>query len=97
MKYIKIKTIKKAKNADIYHLEVKKNHNFFANNMCVHNCYRGNCGIKLYNLSDNDYEVKKGERIAQLVFYPLVDVKIEWAEEIHETQRGEKGFGSSGK
>ena len=57
--------------------------------------YRGDAGVKLYNLTDKDYEVKAGDRIAQFVVYknhPVVTMEGE----IEESERGEKGFGSSG-
>jgi dUTP pyrophosphatase len=62
----------------------------------IDNGYRGNAGIKLYNQTDIDYNVKAGDRIAQFVLYPLVPCDIEFGE-VEETSRGEKGFGSSGK
>ena len=62
----------------------------------IDNGYTGDLGVKLYNHSDVSYQVHQGDRIAQLVVYPLIDVNVEWAEAVHETKRGEKGFGSSG-
>jgi len=61
----------------------------------IDNPYRGDCAVKLYNLSDVDYEIKKGDRIAQMVVYQLIQPSINWIEEVEETERGEKGFGSS--
>ena len=58
--------------------------------------YRGSAGVKLYNLTDKDYEGKAGDRIAQFVVYANHDV-IVTAGEVVESDRGEKGFGSSGK
>ena len=58
--------------------------------------YRGDAGVKLYNLTDKDYEVKSGDRIAQFVVYNNHDVDVSEGE-IEESLRGEKGFGSSGK
>jgi len=58
--------------------------------------YRGDAGIKLYNNTDKDYEVKAGDRIAQFVVYRNYPVEISEGE-IVESVRGEKGFGSSGK
>jgi dUTP pyrophosphatase len=58
--------------------------------------YRGDAGIKLYNLTDKDYEVKAGDRIAQFVVYLNFSMPVEWGK-VEETERGEKGFGSSGK
>lgn len=58
--------------------------------------YRGDAGVKLYNLTDDDYQVKSGDRIAQFVVY--ANYKVEVSEgEVVESDRGEKGFGSSGK
>jgi len=61
------------------------------------NLYRGNASVKLYNFSDKDYSISKGDRIAQLVFFPLVSAKVEWADSVTDTTRGANGFGSSGK
>lgn len=58
--------------------------------------YRGDAGIKLYNLTDKDYEVKSGDRIAQFVIYLNFSMPVEWGK-VEESVRGEKGFGSSGK
>ena len=58
--------------------------------------YRGDAGIKLYNNTDKDYEVKAGDRIAQFVVYRNYTVEVSEGE-IMESKRGEKGFGSSGK
>jgi|TARA_R100000664_G_scaffold33648_1_gene51395 dUTP pyrophosphatase len=58
--------------------------------------YRGDAGVKLYNLTDKDYEVKAGDRIAQFVVYTNHTVEVQEGD-IQETERGAKGFGSSGK
>jgi len=58
--------------------------------------YRSDAGVKLYNLSNKDYKVKAGDKIAQFVIYKNYPVTcIEG--EITESERGEKGFGSSGR
>ena len=65
----------------------------------IDNGYRGDLGVKLYNFSphwNTPYKVKKGDRIAQFVVYPLIHPQCEWADEIVESDRGDKGFGSSG-
>lgn len=99
MKYKKITKIKRSSSKeDVYHLSVKNNHNFFANKLCVHNCYRGDLGVKLINHSDTDYIVTAGDRVAQLVLYPLaVVLRTDWSEEVSSTDRGANGFGSTGK
>ena len=65
----------------------------------IDNPYRGDMGIKLYNFSslELNYPVKAGDKIAQLVIYPLIQAEVNWSQEVSETNRGEKGFGSSGK
>ena len=63
----------------------------------IDNGYRGNLGISLVNNSkDTPYEVKKGDRIAQLVVYNIIEPVINWTNSISESSRGENGFGSSG-
>ena len=56
MKFSKVKSIVKVESEPIYHLTVKKNHNFIANNLCVHNCdYRGELKVilhKTFNMFD---------------------------------------------
>ncbi len=63
----------------------------------IDNQYRGPLGIWLYNHSDKDYKVSKGDRIAQIVMYQIVDFNTSWVEQVEETARGDKGMGSSGK
>lgn len=73
-------------------------HNISAFPGIIDNNYRGDLGVKLINHSDVDYKVKKGDRIAQLVLYPLVVVlRTDWANEVQQTDRGSNGFGSTGK
>jgi dUTP pyrophosphatase len=62
----------------------------------IDNAYRGDAGIKLYNNTDQDYEVKAGDRIAQFVIYMNIHMPVEWGQS-QVTDRGEKGFGSSGR
>lgn len=64
----------------------------------IDNGYRGDLGVKLYNFSHHwtTYKVKKGDRIAQFVVYPLLQPQCEWVDEVIESSRGDKGFGSSG-
>ena len=71
-------------------------HNISAFNGIIDNQYRGDMGVRLINNSKIDYNVKKGDRVAQLVLYPLVVADVSFVEEASETERGEKGFGSSG-
>ncbi len=59
--------------------------------------YRGEIFVSLNNISDEDYTVMPGERIAQLIVTPVVIPEISVVDELPETQRGEGGFGSTGK
>lgn len=61
------------------------------------NSYRGTISTALINNTDVSYNVKKGDRIAQLVVYKLIEPEICWTEHKDETNRGDKGFGSSGR
>ena len=58
--------------------------------------YRGEIKVILFNMSKQDFEIRKGERIAQMVVSEVVKVEIEEVEELSKTERGEKGFGSTG-
>lgn len=59
--------------------------------------YRGEIGVILANFSDKDFDVKKGDRIAQLVVASFVSARIlEGDVDNEETDRGEGGFGSTG-
>lgn len=58
--------------------------------------YRGNCIIPLYNDSNEVQTVGPKERIAQLVIQPYVPAFIATVEELSETERGARGFGSTG-
>lgn len=59
--------------------------------------YRGTIGVILMNSTPFLSEIKKGERIAQIVPGYVPAYKIGFTEEVTETERGNKGFGSSGK
>ncbi len=58
--------------------------------------YRGEIGVILVNLSNDDFTINNGERIAQLVI--AKHERAEWVDsiELSETDRGEGGFGSTG-
>lgn len=58
--------------------------------------FRGELGIILYNSGQTAFEIKKGDRIAQLVLAPVTRFEFEVSDELTETERGEGGFGSSG-
>ena len=59
--------------------------------------YRGPLGVLYDNISDSDYTINAGDRIAQLIVMPSYNFKAKQVEKLDETERGEGGFGSSGK
>jgi dUTP pyrophosphatase len=63
----------------------------------IDNQYRGGLGVKLYNLTSNDYQIKAGDKVAQIVGYKLIEMNIEFTDTKSDSTRGEKGFGSSGR
>jgi dUTP pyrophosphatase len=59
--------------------------------------YRGILGVILINHGNEDFEVKRGERIAQIVFNKFETAELTEVDELSETIRGEGGFGSTGR
>lgn len=59
--------------------------------------YTGSIVVKLYNHSDVDYQVKAGDKISQLVIFPIITPGLERVDSLKETDRGDNGFGSSGR
>ena len=59
--------------------------------------YRGEVMVALHNHSNMTQEIQPGERIAQLVVTPFLQVSYEWAETLEDTERGAGGFGSTGR
>jgi dUTP pyrophosphatase len=59
--------------------------------------YRGEVGIVLINLGQEDFNIGKGDRIAQILIQPIETAEIEDVEDVSETERGEGCFGSTGK
>lgn len=59
--------------------------------------YRGEIGVILLNLGDKPFSVKRGERIAQMVFQEVASVELKLVESLEETERGAGGFGHTGK
>ena len=58
--------------------------------------YRGNVGVILFNFGEQDFEVKKGDRIAQLICEKIEYPDLIEEEELAESERGDGGFGSTG-
>lgn len=58
--------------------------------------YRGEVKVILVNLGQEEYSIKKDDRIAQLIFLPCFQGRLIEIEELSKTKRGEAGFGSTG-
>jgi dUTP pyrophosphatase len=63
----------------------------------IDNGYRGDCAVKMYNFSSKDYTFKKGDKVAQIKIEKIYDTSVEWTGKLSEAERGDAGFGSSGK
>lgn len=59
--------------------------------------YRGEIGVMYDNISDSEYTIHAGDRIAQMLVAPVHRFRAQVVDELPETQRGEGGFGSTGK
>jgi dUTP pyrophosphatase len=58
--------------------------------------YRGEINVLMYNFGDEDYVVRRGDRIAQLIFSRLPEIELVKMDELGETGRGTGGFGHTG-
>jgi len=58
--------------------------------------YTGLVGVVLFNHSETDFQVNKGDRIAQLILERIVTPDVEVVESLQESTRGDGGFGSTG-
>lgn len=59
--------------------------------------YTGSIVVKLYNHGSKPYQISRGDKIIQLVIMPIVYPGIELVENLEETERGNGGFGSTGR
>lgn len=59
--------------------------------------YRGEYIVALHNDTNLDQEIEPGERIAQMILLPYIDMQFKEVDELDETERGASGFGDSGK
>jgi len=59
--------------------------------------YRGEIKLPLYTDKKHVVRIPKGERVAQLILHKIPEVEVEVVDELDDTERGEGGFGSSGR
>jgi len=76
-------------------LSVKKGIDVFAGVVDIG--YRGEIMVCLFNSSKEDFEVLKGDKIAQIIPTVILKTNVKEVDSLEQTERGEKGFGSSGR
>ena len=59
--------------------------------------YTGSIHVKLYNLGDTDYQIQRGDKIIQLVITPCAYCEFTEVEKFADSERGDGGFGSTGR
>lgn len=59
--------------------------------------YTGSIVVKLYNHGGGDYQLAAGDKITQLVVFPVVNESLEQVSAFNATERGDNGFGSTGR
>lgn len=59
--------------------------------------YTGSIRVKLYNLTDKPYQIKQGDKISQIVFFPVESPVLVPVKRMPVTPRGVNGFGSTGR
>jgi dUTP pyrophosphatase len=62
----------------------------------IEHSYRGEYKIAVFNTSKEDYPIKKGQKIAQILVQPILTAEIEEVSELSDSSRGSGGFGSTG-
>lgn len=72
------------------------NHDILSDGL-VDSGYTGSIRVKLYNHGTEDYTVHRGDKISQIAILPVFTPDIEIVSELSETERGECGFGSTGR
>lgn len=59
--------------------------------------YTGSINVKLYNNGNEPYQFQKGDKIIQLVILPILNAEMKVVDDLSDTERGDNGFGSSGR
>ena len=72
------------------------NHGIETGAGCIDETYRGEIKVVLYNHSDTDFTIERGNKITQLLIIPLTPYKLEFTDSLDDTYRGSNGFGSTG-
>ncbi len=59
--------------------------------------YQGQLMVSCWNRGNENFSIQPGERIAQMILVPVIQAEFEIVDEFHASERGEGGFGSSGR
>lgn len=76
---------------------LNKNHGIVCPTGTIDADYRGEIGVVVYNLSREPFTINPGDRIAQLVICPVIQAEWVQVDRLDKTDRGDGGFGSTGK
>ena len=76
---------------------LNRNHGIVVPTGTIDADYRGEIGVVVYNLSREPFTIYPGDRVAQLVISPVIQAEWRRAETLESTDRGNGGFGSTGK
>lgn len=71
-------------------------HGIFIGTGTIDKDYIGNIGAVLFNFSDNPFVIKRGDRVAQLIIQKIHYADIAIVDTLDDTERGDKGYGSTG-
>lgn len=74
-----------------------RNHGMLVSEGIIDNGWRGELFISAWNTGDQNKVIHVGDRLAQLIFSPIFDFAWVQTEELSPTQRGGRGFGSTGR
>ena len=78
-------------------LAAKKNISILNTPGTIDSDYRGEIKVIIFNYGKKNFIINNGDRIAQMVLSPIIKIKLEKRNDLPETFRGKKGFGSTGK
>ena len=85
-----------------WHMQIHTRSSYSKNNLRCHlgivdTGYRNSVKVMVFNNGPEDYIIKEGEKFCQLVFLPVPHIEFIEADELNSSDRGQSGFGSSGK
>lgn len=76
---------------------LNRNHQIVCCGGVIDECYTGSIVVMVYNFSNEPYLLRAGDKIAQMVIQPYAAPDLELVTELGDTDRGDAGFGSTGR